>query len=210
MKRVIEVTGVAGVGKSHIIDKLIKKRDNILLDTEIVQRYNLTDSYMFYLFFKVDNSFRILILILKIAYELNMRFYDKINFIRNSIKKVAKDYFLRDIYSENRIVLVDEGISHLYQNIVGVKKQNDLYILLLVDKLISNLTFSNEILIVNASSQTVIKRLYERGHERLNSLEEITTFVQKSRQNLSKMKKKFSNIMQIFNEDKIKSGNSHV
>jgi len=62
MKRVIEVTGVAGVGKSHIIDKLIKKRDNILLDTEIVQRYNLTDSYMFYLFFKVDNSFRILYL----------------------------------------------------------------------------------------------------------------------------------------------------
>ncbi len=203
MKRVIEVTGVAGVGKSYIINKLMKKSDNIVLDIEIIDKYNLNDFYLFYLFFKVKNSFKIIKLIIKIAYELNMPLYNRVNFVRNSIKKVAKEYFLTHIYNEDRIVLVDEGISHLYQNIITTNRQNNPYILSLVNQIISNMRLSLEVVIVDASSDIIIKRLHQRGHGRVKNLEEIKTFVKQSKQNLIEMKKRFINSIEISNEKSI-------
>ncbi len=52
MKRVIEITGVAGVGKSFIINRLVKQNSNIILDKDIIKRYRLNDLKLLYPIFQ--------------------------------------------------------------------------------------------------------------------------------------------------------------
>jgi dephospho-CoA kinase len=200
--KIYEVTGIAGVGKSHIIEKIVVQQESIVLDVDIVNRYKLRDIYLIYLFFKIDNSFRLFKILLKIALKLNMKLYDKINFIRNSIKKIGKNYFLTYYYNENNIIIVDEGISHIYQTIITPSKQDDSCILSLVDTLLSMLEFSHNIIVVDASSKTIYNRLKSRGHNRLKSENDINFFIKKSKENLLVMKKQFIDTINIINETK--------
>jgi len=198
MKKIIEVTGIAGVGKSFIIDRLILQNPNIILDSEIVKRYKLSDLYLFSLFFKTKRSFSNLINILKISLFLKMNLFDRLNFIRNSIKKIGKDHFLEHRFNENRIVLVDEGISHLYQNIISPKRQNDKYLTRLVDKIISNLNFSRDIIVVDAPFETVYERLKQRGHRRVSS-GDFTLFIKKGKEQIFRLKRRFPKVTEIEN-----------
>ncbi len=164
MKKIIEITGVAGVGKSFTIEKLINQNPNIILDTEIIRKYNLSDITLTLLFFKSNRSFENLLNILKLSTLIeNMGLYNRLNLIRNSIKKIGKDYFLRYRFKEDKIILVDEGISHLYQNIISPKAKNNKEALRVVDKIISNVNFSSDIIVVDAPSEIIHKRLKSRG-----------------------------------------------
>ncbi len=206
--KIIEVTGIAGVGKSYILDILIKDK-YVISDMELIKKYYITDIYLYYLFFRYQNSLKILRVILDITKELNMSLLDKLNFIRNTIKKIAKNYYLSNIdFIDNRVVLVDEGISHIYQNVVTTKTQNNLKILILVNKLISLIKeLPTKVIVVDAYTPTIIKRLKSRGHRRLKNIEEMELFVKNSKKNLSVISKIFPNVKMIVNEDGIDLGN---
>ena len=199
--KIVEITGVAGAGKSHILKELLKNRYTIS-DEEIIKRYRIREIYLIYLFFKSKNSFKILRVLFKIAKELNMSLYDKLNFIRNSIKKIGKNrYFANINFIDDRVVFVDEGVSHIYQNIVTTKVQNNLKILILLNDFISLIDKPDEVIIVDASIETIVDRLKKRGHRRLKSVEEIELFVKNSKKNLSIIEKKFNNTRTIINEN---------
>jgi dephospho-CoA kinase len=201
--RIIEITGVAGAGKSYILDKLIEDR-YVVSDSELMNQYHIGGIYLFYLFLKETNNFKLLQTIFDIAKELNMSLFDRLNFIRNTVKKIGKNRYLSNIeFIDNRVVVIDEGISHIYQNVVTTKTQNNLKILILLNQLISLIDkLPNRVIIVDAHSSTIIRRLKNRGHRRLNSVEEreIEIFVEKSKKNLSVVPKVFKDIKVVINE----------
>jgi len=204
MKKIIEVTGVAGVGKSFIIERLLQQNPNTIVDSELIKRYKLNDLALFRRFFKLKNSFDNLVTILKISMLLNMGLFDRLNFIRNSIKKLGKYYFLKYEFDEDRIVLVDEGVSHLYQNVVSPKPQNDRKITQLIDRLLFSINFALDIIVVDAPFETIYNRLKIRGHKRVNS-RNIVPFIRKSKEQLSKLKRRFPKIVEISNIDNVNS-----
>ncbi|HHB94887.1 MAG TPA: hypothetical protein ENK88_07055, partial [Campylobacterales bacterium] len=162
--KIIEITGVAGVGKSYILNKLLEKKKYTISDMEIINKYHILDIYLVYLFFRTKNSLKLFRIILNITKELNMSLLDKINFIRNTIKKVGKQSYLSNInFVDNRVVLVDEGISHIYQNIVTGKTQNNLKILILINEFISLVKLPDEVIVIDAPTPIIINRLKERG-----------------------------------------------
>jgi len=198
--KIIEITGIAGVGKSHILNKLLKNRKSIS-DMKLIKKYHITDIYLVYLFFKTENSLELLRVIKDITKELNMSLLDKINFVRNTIKKVGKHTYLSNIeFIDDRVVLVDEGISHIYQNVVTGKTQNNLKIFILLNKFISLVKLPDKVIVVDASTPKIIKRLENRGHKRLINQKDIEQFVESSKKNLSIVYKKFPKIKTIINE----------
>ncbi len=200
MKRVIEITGVAGVGKSFIINRLVKQNSNIILDKDIIKRYRLNDLKLFILFFKNKRALSNLINIVRVSSLLKMSLFDRVNFIRNSIKKIGKDYFLRYRFREDNIVLVDEGISHLYQNIISPEKEEYKDIIRILDKIIFALKPSYSIIVVDAPSKTIIKRLRDRGHKRITP-DKIERFVLKSKEHISILKSRFPKTLTITNRE---------
>ncbi len=200
--KIIEITGVAGAGKSYILKRLLKNRYTIS-DEQIIKRYNIRDIYLLYLFFKSKNALDILKVLFKISKELNMSLYDKFNFIRNSIKKIGKNYYFKSInFIDNRVVIVDEGISHIYQNIVTTKVQNNLKILILLNEFISLIDKPDEVIIVDAPTKTIVDRLKKRGHKRLRDSDDIELFVKNSKKNLSIIDKKFNNTKTVINTNR--------
>ncbi len=77
MKRVIEITGVAGVGKSFIINRLVKQNSNIILDKDIIKRYRLNDLKLFILFFKNRRALSNLINIIRVSSLLKMSLFNE-------------------------------------------------------------------------------------------------------------------------------------
>ena len=200
--KIIEITGVAGVGKSYILNKLLEKKRYTISDMEIIKRYHITDIYLFYLFFRSRNSLKLFRIILDITKELNMSIFDKINFVRNTIKKVGKQSYLSNIdFIYDKVVLVDEGISHIYQNIVTGKTQNNLKILILLNKFISLINHPDEVIVIDAPTPIIVDRLKERGHKRLRGCKNIERFVENSKRNLSIIDKKFPKIKTFINKE---------
>ena len=200
--KIIEITGVAGVGKSYILNKLLEKKKYTISDMEIIRRYHITDIYLFYLFFRSENSLKLFRIILDITKELNMSLFDKINFVRNTMKKVGKQRYLSNIdFVDDRVVLVDEGISHIYQNIVTGKTQNNLKILILLNKFISLIKLPDEVIVIDAPTPLIVERLKERGHKRLRGCKDIERFVENSKRNLSIIGKKFPKIKTFINKE---------
>ena len=155
--RIIEVTGIAGVGKSYIIN-IISKNKNLVLDTHLIEKYHLNDIKLTICFFKNKNSLLILKYIFKISFLLNRNIFHKFNFIRNSIKKVGKNYFLKNKLQdhEKKIILIDEGIIHLYQNVIPYKQNNKKIILNLINEIVTLSHFSNRIILID-SADTIIE-----------------------------------------------------
>ncbi len=91
MGRVIEITGVAGVGKSYIIDKLAKQNRDILLDSELVDRYRLNDIRLLIEFFKIERPLDTLRDTIRLSILLDISLFNKLNFIRNTIKKIGEE-----------------------------------------------------------------------------------------------------------------------
>ncbi len=186
--KIIEVTGVSGVGKSYIINQMAKD-ENYVLDTTIEEN-ELSDFKLFYLFFKTKNAFKMFFLINRVAVRLNISLFHKLNFIRNSIKKIGKNSYLLAKKSD-KIALVDEGISQLFQNIITVKESDDENNLRLVKKIVLLSEFRNEILIIQSEDENIFERLSSRGHKRLKNENEMRGFIAKSRLNMEIMIKKF-------------------
>jgi len=197
--KTIEITGIAGVGKSYVMKNLLNNR-GVISDKELIKRYHITDIYLLYKFFRTPNSLQLLKLIIDISKELNMSILNKINFIRNTIKKIGKqNYFSKIEFVDGRVVLVDEGISHLYQNVVTGKTQNNLKIFILLNKLLSLVKLPDRVIVVDAPKEVIVERLKERGHKRV-SKHDIEHFVDISKKNLSIVYKRFPNIKTVINK----------
>jgi len=198
--KIIEITGIAGVGKSYIINAL-SKRNHFLFDREIIKKYKLNDFKLLIYFFKIRKSLPMFHAIIKIAFFLNIPLFHKINFIRNSIKKFGKNHFITSHLKENNnlSIVVDEGISHLYQNVVSHNKQDNQEIRRLVDKLITYSKIKHQIVVVTAKDNVVFERLNSRGHRRITSKLEINHFIQMGKDNIKALNKKFSTTIQIEN-----------
>jgi len=211
MKKIIEITGVAGVGKSFTIERLLKQNTNILLDTQIVKKYHLDDISLLFLFFKSNKSFENLLNIIKLSIFVNgMGLFNRLNLIRNSIKKIGKDYFLRYKFKEDKIVLVDEGVSHLYQNIISPMGKNSKEAIRVIDKIISNINFSSDIIVVDAPFETIYRRLKARGHKRVPK-DKVVPFIKNSKEQVIRLKKRFPNVVEILNiEEKNNIGDRDV
>jgi dephospho-CoA kinase len=199
--RVIEVTGVAGVGKSYVLSKL-SQNPNIVLDTALIKAYKLNDLRLGILFLKQKKSLKMLWLMIQIAFKLKMSLFHQINFIRNSIKKFGKEVFIHhQLTKMENIIIVDEGISHLYQNIITDKNDDNEALIALVDQLIVSVEFNNEIMIINANETTIYHRLFNRGHKRLKSGDEIKKFIIKSQTNIQHIEEKFNHVFHIQNDE---------
>jgi broad-specificity NMP kinase len=197
--KIVEITGISGVGKSYIIS-IISKNKNIVLDTTLIEKYHLHDLKLTFYFFKNKNSLQTLLYIIKSSFLLDLNILYKLNFIRNSIKKIGKDYFFKyKLQNKENIILVDEGIIHLFQNIVSCNKSNKQNILNIINKIIDLSGFSNKIILVDATDNIIKKRLQKRGHTRLKNLKKINIFVENSRKNIIFLKKTYSTIL-IFND----------
>jgi len=197
--KIVEVTGIAGVGKSYII-ALLSKKGNFIFDYEIIKKYNLNDFKLLIYFFKNKKSLYLFNDILHLAFLLNIPLFNKINFIRNSIKKFGKNYFITSSLPDNkRTVIVDEGVSHLYQNVVSHRKQNNQKLRTLVNKLIDKSEVSHEIIVVTAKDEEVFQRLQSRGHKRIKSEKEIDNFIKMGKDNIKALNKQFYTITQIEN-----------
>jgi len=198
--KIIEITGIAGVGKSYIIT-LLSKREKYLLDKDIVNQYKLHDFKLLIYFFKNKKSLYIFNDIIKIAFLLKIPFFNKLNFIRNSIKKFGKNYFITQCLEtqEECILIIDEGVSHLYQNVVSHRKQNSEQLCQLVDKIIEYAEIKHQIVIVTAEDTTIYHRLQRRGHKRIKSEQEIENFIEMSKRNINALYKKFYTAIQIEN-----------
>jgi len=190
--QVVEITGIAGSGKSYILSQL--------KGLNIIEHSHLNDFKLFYLFFQCKSSSKILRIIFNIAFKLDFSFYDKLNFIRNSIKKVGKNYYYKKVQkSSDSLVVVDEGISHLYQNIVSVhssKLNKDLTSL--IDSLIDLVDKPDKIIIIMSSQEKVLTRLKQRGHKRVTNNIELYEFTKNSLENMEICKKYFQNKYEIF------------
>ncbi|NPA61507.1 MAG: AAA family ATPase [Epsilonproteobacteria bacterium] len=198
MGRVIEITGVAGVGKSYIIDKLAKQNRDILLDSELVDRYRLNDIRLLIEFFKIERPLDTLRDTIRLSILLDISLFNKLNFIRNTIKKIGKSHFLRYKFGEDRVVVIDEGLSHLYQNVVSGKKQDYSMVLKLVDRILLSVEHREEIVIVDAPFETIYERLSRRGHRRVNS-ENIVEFIDSGKRHILELKKRFPKAIEISN-----------
>ena len=198
--RVVEVTGIAGVGKSYIINQLNQNKE-IILDSTVMQQHHLNDIKLGFFFFKSQNSLEMLKIIVQIAMGLKRGIFHKVNFIRNSMKKIGKNYFL--IHDKkNQLILVDEGISHLYQNIIACN-QNDKESIRLIDRLLLLSNFSNRVVVVDAPQEVIFERLKNRGHKRLEKNDEIWQFIKNSKINLEMIKNHFKGVITIQNETNI-------
>jgi len=206
--KIIEITGIAGVGKSYIIN-LLSKREHTLLDKEIIKKYKLNDFKLLIYFFKNKKSLDILSLTFQVAFSLKMPLFNKINFIRNTIKKFGKNYFItqRLEVKKNETIIIDEGISHLYQNIITQESSNQDKLLSLINKIIDLAEVSHAIVIVKAKKDTVFKRLKERGHKRIMTEEEIMPFIQMGRDNIKELKAHFKHTIEIKNNNKTNLAN---
>jgi len=72
--RIIEITGVAGVGKSYVIT-LLSKRNNLLFDKDIIKKYNLNDFKLLIYFFKNKKSLYLFHAIIKYTTFQQNKFY---------------------------------------------------------------------------------------------------------------------------------------
>ena len=198
--KIVEVTGIAGVGKSYVIN-LLAKEENFIFANEIIKQYKLNDFKLLIYFFKNKNSFHILNVIIKLAQLLNIPLFHKINFIRNSIKKFGKNHFITSYLEEddNVTIIIDEGISHLYQNVVSHTKQDNKKIRELVDTLIEYSKIEHQVVIITAENNIVFERLHSRGHRRITSETEITHFIEMGKENIKALNKKFYKTIQIEN-----------
>ncbi len=201
--KIIEITGIAGVGKSYII-KLLAERENTLLDKEIIKEYKLNDFKLLIYFFKNKKKLAILSLTIKVAFSLKMSLFHKINFIRNTMKKFGKNYFItqRLKLKTDETIIIDEGISHLYQNIITQDRSNQDELLKLINQVIDLAEISHTIIIVKAKKQTVFERLKSRGHKRILKEEEIVPFIEMGKHNIKELKAHFENTIKIKNNKK--------
>ncbi len=181
--KIIEVTGISGAGKSFIINQM-KLDTNYKFDDDFFKKKTLNFKLILY-FLKANKAKHQFLIILHIAYLLDFDFFDKVNFIRNTVKKISKYYYLKN-YNSSETIVVDEGVTHIYQNVISHNKTNKA-LFSLVTKLINLNKIDKgvaQIIIVDASNNIIRKRLISRGHRRIKDENSISSFIINSRASL--------------------------
>lgn len=185
---IIEVTGVSGSGKSYFLNALKKEKNfKYHFDSDLILKYGLNDLKLLYLFFKTKSSFKVLLLLIQVSFKLKFNLLDKLNFIRNSIKKIAKNHFFKSL-ELSEYVIVDEGVSHIYQNILNDTGINE-DALNLIDAIYFMLDVPDKIVVIEADNVEVYKRLQNRGHKRINNNFDIIKFIKNSVIMMDQLKK---------------------
>lgn len=212
---IIEITGIPGVGKSTIIEKLKKEfslNKKIVFDIKkyICKFEFLSNSLFFFDLILLCNFFKLkkqdLIIFfesLKKILDSKNSFFNKINILRNCYKKIV---IHRILQKNDSLFFVDEGISHLPFNLFvdgdSNFTQNELEVFM------SNNVYNDFILIVDSDDSIIKKRLENRGinnHRRLSTLtdKEIEHFLHHSRRIIELIKIKTNRKYIYMNENEI-------
>lgn len=185
---IIEITGSPGVGKSTIISQYYKQAEHEAIffsDDLILEHFMLgtvahrcfskfmADVLLILIFLRHFNKYKKFILYVKDTMRLTSETtYVKINVIRNVLLKIARFEFIRKQLSD-RIVIVDEGISHIPFNLInyaddkyGAEAKTKLESILAMVE--SQLKMINVIIIVRKQCD-VLDAVLTRGHKRINS-----------------------------------------
>jgi RNase adaptor protein for sRNA GlmZ degradation len=127
--------------------------------------------------------------------------FHKLNFIRNTIKKFGKNHFITKKLKlkEHQTVIIGEGISHLYQNIITQNSSNQEKLLKGINQIVSLAKISHTIVIVTANNQTIFERLKTRGHKRISREDEIEVFIKIGKHHIKTLQNHFKHIITIEN-----------
>jgi hypothetical protein len=189
---IIEFTGAPGSGKTTAIKKLLMADTKlaVLSDTDFLKsHFNIPpflwgiiteDLILFSSFILNFNKFKnTFAAVLKQIKKVDTEFLFKLNILRNTIKKFGKYQILKQ---SNAFILVDEGISHLFQNIfVGNRSKKVAYedISSFFEEIYP---FLEKVIILGETKEVLIKRNIDRKvdmHRRMKGKpkEEIDKFI---------------------------------
>jgi broad-specificity NMP kinase len=175
---IIEVSGIPGVGKSSVIEKLIEENEssNVIFDVKeyILKNCFFTFKNVFFYDLILFLSFFLLKWkdVIVIYYSCifiikdDNSIFNKFNILRNIIKKMI---IHRYAISKDKIFFIDEGITHILFNLfVGnTKKYSEDVIISFLLRLPS----PDKILIIDAPDDIIKKRIKDRGESGHNRID---------------------------------------
>ena len=208
---IIELTGIPGAGKSTIISEIGKSKlaKPIVLNIEKYIRsisvLNIPtkvgfDIMLFFSFYKLKRvDYTILLrLIFYLDFKINSLFVS-LNIYRNIYKKLV---IHRLIQAENKIFIVDEGLSHIPMSLfVNINKK------ILKSDVINFLKIlpkADRVILIDVENEELIKRVLKRGskgHRRIDftKTSNVYLFINKSREVAEILKQELNPLIHINN-----------
>ncbi len=181
--KIIELTGLPGSGKSHICDeaKYLEPAD---FELKVISK----EGNFCKLFVILNNMVRkevikSIFILLKIVLEMNRSASDRFKFIFNGLYKICNQFRFHKTIDCRIVVIVDEGLAHLFQNIVEDGPLN-VYQFHKVVRILNLMPSSDAIWVVDTPIDVVADRLVNRGHKRLDGNIDTETFLRNSRLSL--------------------------
>ena len=180
---IVEFTGIPCSGKSTIYS-LVKanmrnghfknvfdtkeymlKKSIIHIPKNKIMNIDLTDLAVLYAFLTLDRNQKSFIFgMLPIIFTLQTGIFNKLNLIRNVIKKIAVYFYILRT-AEKGVYIFDEGLIHCLQNVLVDDS-------LCVDapdvqELLSGIPLPDIIIVVSVEHDIAVERISKRGHRRI-------------------------------------------
>jgi hypothetical protein len=198
---IIEFTGIPGVGKSTIINEIIKSGidKTIVIDVEKYIKANFYfnlpgligfDIILIVNFFKLKkNDCRLLLKSFVILFFNKNISMHSINIFRNIYKKLV---IHRVIQNKNKIFILDEGLSHIPMSLF-INVNRDIVNTTVIDFL-KYIPRADRLILIDADDSILLKRVLirgEKGHRRIDfsNRNNVVSFVNKSRDVIEILKK---------------------
>lgn len=193
--KIIEITGMPCCGKTTIINEIkddldhsvIIYSDRLILSLvlkqympssliEIISKIFL----LVYLLRHIMTYWAIIKNILPYIYRMKNSFYEKLYLFVNILVKLARYDFVKNKYKnkfKNKIVLFDEGLSHIVFNLIDYNNFNAINIDSILITMSDMLKYVN-LIILDENRDVILSRLKNRGHKRIvtYSFNEINNF----------------------------------
>ena len=180
---IVEFTGIPCSGKSTIYSLVKESIDNRSLKNiydakeYVLQKMFLripqnkainiilTDLTSLYIFLSLDrDQKRYAFKMLPKIFTLQTGIFNKLNLIRNVIKKIAVYFYILRA-AEKRVYIFDEGLIHCFQNVLvgdslGVNAMN-------LQDLLSGIPLPDIIIAISVEHDIALERISKRGHRRI-------------------------------------------